>query len=224
MFRNHVKSYERSLSVEILRATEDPVSVIGMAACITQGRKFGSVSDGFIKRLLMMGHTSLFEHVVYTFHVRGISRSLLAQVTRHRMASYTAGSQHYRDCSDTFFAVCERMTDNKEVVAFLKKARRFYVKLLKEGFSREEARQILPNAACVDFIWTINARSLINFLNLRLCYRNIFECRLLAHKVYMLVLEHFPELFEFVGPDCYMLGECRQGDMTCGRKWRVDVV
>jgi thymidylate synthase (FAD) len=77
----------------------------------------------------------------------------------------------------------------------------------------EEARQVLPNACTVNFMWTINARSLVEFLNKRMCKRNVEEMRVFADKLYTLCMEWFPELFQHVGPQCKMLGRCRQGRM-----------
>jgi len=81
------------------------------------------------------------------------------------------------------------------------------------GIKPEEARQVLPNACTVNFMWTINARSLVEFLNKRLCKRNVEEMQIFAKKLYVLCMEWFPELFVHVGPQCKMLGVCKQGPM-----------
>ena len=49
----------------------------------------------YIQRLMSMGHLSPIEHASFTFGVEGVSRSLLAQITRHRIASFSVKSQRY---------------------------------------------------------------------------------------------------------------------------------
>ena len=52
-------------------------------------------SRAFVEKLAKMGHESPTEHVSFTFAIEGVSRSLLAQITRHRLASYSVQSQRY---------------------------------------------------------------------------------------------------------------------------------
>lgn len=51
----------------------------------------------FLDRLSESGHQSPIEHASFTFSVEGVSRSLLAQITRHRIASFSVQSQRYVD-------------------------------------------------------------------------------------------------------------------------------
>ena len=52
-------------------------------------------SADFVKMLASYGHESPTEHVTFTFGIEGVSRSFLAQITRHRIASYSVQSQRY---------------------------------------------------------------------------------------------------------------------------------
>lgn len=63
----------------------------------------------------------------------------------------------------------------------------------------------------------MNARSLINFFNLRLCYRNTDEIRIIANKMFILCKKHLPELFNYIGPDCIMKKYCTQGNMKANK-------
>lgn len=177
-------------------------------------------ADKLIAYLLQAGHTSLFEHMTISFGIEGVSRSLLAQLTRHRMAAYTVASQHYQTYTD-YPAAIDKETENffasdmKYVFGAIDLA---YSEMIEAGVPKEEARQVLPNAKTCNLVWTLNARSLINFLNLRLCLRNVKEMRIFANKILNLAKsEWWPALFLKVGPDCKMLGHCRQGHMNCGK-------
>ena len=52
-------------------------------------------SKEFVTMLSSLGHESPTEHVSFTFAIEGVSRALLAQITRHRIASYSVQSQRY---------------------------------------------------------------------------------------------------------------------------------
>ena len=104
-----------------------------------------------------------------------------------------------------------------------------YNYLSSYGIPKEEARQALPNAATVNYMWTIDARNLMLFLRTRTCNRNVFEMRIFANRVLFLVREHFPQLYNHVGPQCFMDSSfsrdnkgCRQGRMQCKNQyWRI---
>ncbi len=94
-----------------------------------------------------------------------------------------------------------------------------YTQLIEAGCPKEEARQVLPNACAVNYLWTIDARNLMFFFMERCCNRNVTEMRIFSNKVLSLVRKHFPELFNNVGPQCFM-GECEQHllNMQCKEK------
>ena len=52
-------------------------------------------TTAFVEMLAELGHQSPMEHVSFTFGIEGVSRALLAQITRHRIASFSVQSQRY---------------------------------------------------------------------------------------------------------------------------------
>ena len=90
--------------VQLLAYTPDPEKVVAAAGkgCYSSefpDRLYDTITnDGirkFIKRLMSSGHLSPMEHASFTFAVSGVSRALLAQITRHRIASFSVSSQRY---------------------------------------------------------------------------------------------------------------------------------
>lgn len=209
----------RQQSVELIRTTHAPSALLNLAAehCMKMPEEAKEHDRGVFlaKSLLKMHHTSPFEHVVYTFKINNFSRSGLAQLTRHRHASFTVSSQHYQDYSQYPFVVEKHNPIYEEA---FQQALKYYDALLRAGTPRGEARQVLPNAMSCGLVMTINARSLVNFLNLRLCKRNCAEIMELAWNIKYLVTAHFPELFSFVHADCVM-DKCSQGVMACGEPY-----
>lgn len=215
-----IKTYN-DMAVKVIQKTENPGRLIKFATDITQtyNPKYAPSSKSLPKFLLEANHTSVVEHAIITFSIEGVSRSFLAQITRHRMASYTASSQHYQDYSEYPHIASTNMAVHPLFKRTLEMVEYCYKSLIKDGIPSEEARQILPNSKAVNILWTINARSLINFLNLRLCNRNTEEIRIFAKEVHKHAMFWWPELFSHIGPDCYMHDKCTQGKMSCGEPY-----
>lgn len=99
------------MNVTLLSYTQDPEKVVAAAAklCYSNSsatKLFEDLTDEsakkFIYKLSKMGHQSPLEHASFSFAIEGVSRSLLAQITRHRIASFSVQSQRYVDMSDKF--------------------------------------------------------------------------------------------------------------------------
>ena len=208
----------KDMTVETLRTTEDPAIVVAVALAIVMKQDTEAdiipVSEETCKKLWLAEHASVFEHVNYTFLIEGVSRSFLAQITRQRTASPTSGSQHYQDYSDYPMAIDTKHKD--DMWHALDTSLDAYKDMVDTGVPREEARQILPNASTVNYLWTIDALNLFKFLRQRCCNRNVKEMRIFANKVLKIAQADFPALFNHAGPQCYE-GECQQGlfNMQC---------
>lgn len=158
-----------------------------------------------IKKIARSGHLSTLEHVVCTFAIEGVSRSLLAQLTRHRMASYSVQSQRYCKFKNGF--VLPQTMDFVTVHTFLEQVERLYQKLVDGGVPKEDARAILPNAASTNLVMTCNLRELIHICNLRLCKRSQAEIRELVGLMRDEVIKDLPFMQEFLVPKCKICTE-----------------
>jgi thymidylate synthase (FAD) len=223
-----IKTYD-DIDIQVIKKTAVPCKIINIATKITMGGPFHDANDANwvpnateekIKFLYLAGHTSLFEHCNITFYIQGVSRNLVMQLTRHRMAAYTVSSQHYQDYSDYDMVVSPKMAEIPEIEDLLVNINWEYANHIKDGkLKPEEARQILPGAKGNHLLWTINARSLANFLNLRLCKRNTLEMLTFANKIEIRALEWFPELFKYVNADCKEENnKCKQRRMACNQE------
>jgi len=235
-----------NLKVELLVYTPNPKEIVALAAKLCYSTadietlKHGIQSreqDGFIAKLIEMGHLSPVEHAVFTFGVEGVSRSLLAQVTRHRIASFSVKSQRYvslranGDNVFNFIVPAGIAGLGKESIdkftSQMHTLQQWYDEWLEilgnQGeASNEDARFILPNACETKFIVSMNARELLHFFNLRCCNRAQWEIRALANNMLRKVLEVAPVLFSKAGPSC-IAGECPEGKLSCGKMREVVV-
>ena len=83
--------------VKILDITESPCDAIALAAGTSYG-KFDT-SEKRVKNIIKAGHLSCTEFAYIHFRIEGISRSCLAQLTRHRLMSFCVESQRYNKYS-----------------------------------------------------------------------------------------------------------------------------
>ena len=241
------------MNVELLQYNPDSQKIVAASAklCYSSSEIKG-ILDGldtektmsFIERLMSMGHESPLEHISFTFGIEGVSRSLLAQLTRHRIASYSVKSQRYVNEGRFEFIIPKEIeADEKAKQIFLSAMEddvkaynslteilfeKHYNDMIKSGMDEkkaksaaekkaiEDARYVLPNACETKLIATFNARSLLNFFNHRCCERAQWEIRDLASEMLKLVKEICPVIFKTAGPPC-LTKPCPEGAMSCGK-------
>ncbi len=238
-------------TVTLIAHTPEPEKVVAAAAKLCYS-KVGVTeisrgltkekTESFVKMLADMGHESPVEHVSFTFGIEGVSRALLAQITRHRLASYSVQSQRYVSLDNFQYITPPEIAaipEAEEVFLEAMEADRVYYEKLKgiltarhkeqmmadgmeekaaekaaEKKANEDARFVLPNACDTKMVVTMNVRSLYNFFRHRLCNRAQWEIRDLAEQMYKLVYKEAPSLFGKVGPAC-VDGACHEGKMSC---------
>jgi thymidylate synthase (FAD) len=143
---------------------------------------------------------SVLEHVVFTFELKDITIAISRELLEHRIASHTARSTRYNDEGAASFYIPNFNDEAKKEIytTTLQNLQQQYLKL-KEQCGYEVARYVLPLATHCTYQWTVNARSLINFLRLRLCMNAAPEMQELAKNITNLVVNLYPEIFETIG-------------------------
>lgn len=213
------------MKVTLTRVTENPIGAIEEAAC----NCYNSEPTGgkIMKSCYSSGHHSVLEFCDFTFHIEGVSRALTHQLVRHRLASYAQRSQRY--CEENGFDyVIPNSIKNDEIALdqyqyYMDKIGKLYSDLRGMNIPAEDARMILPNACETIIEVKMNLRSLIHFMNERLCSRAQWEIRLLALEMKKCVLEKYPELAEFLVPKCEIHKKqpfCPEHN-SCGRHPRL---
>jgi len=218
--------------VKLLRHTADPEKTCALAGRLCySSRSIDELSKklttaaikDLLQRIISSEHLSVLEHASFTFGIEGVSRALLAQLTRHRIASFSVQSQRYVKLRDKLEYVLppeikKREGLAREFVNAVEFTRNLYDKLLSEGIAAEDARYVLPQAATTKIICTMNARELRHFFALRCCNRAQWEIRDMSCRMLALVRKAAPLLFANAGPGC-VRGNCREAE-PCGRPWQ----
>ncbi len=145
-------------------------------------------------------HDSVIEHIKYTWDVTTISRACSHQLVRHRIASYSQRSQRYVKEQGFEVVVPPSIQGNFQAVAVfndvMRKISESYNFLIELGIPKQDARFVLPNACATTLIVTFNARSMRNFLKLRLDKRAQWEIRQLGWDMYNSLPENHKFLYE----------------------------
>lgn len=186
----------------------------GMAAAeCYQGKNF----DKSLDVALGGGHLSIAEHATFTFHITDVSRVLLAQLTRHRIASFSVQSQRY--CGVTNQCVIpDTVNDHdygRQFSAVFDAAYELYSEMVANGVPDEDARYIVPQGTTCRLMMTMNIRELRHFFSLRTCNRAQWEIRDLADEMLKQCKKVAPRLFEGAGCGC-VNGHCPEGGKSCG--------
>ncbi len=152
-------------------------------------------------------HASTLEHLAYNFYIKGVSRALLQELSRHRMASLSVKSTRYtlKELKDeepfepndlkraSKYLVLTHITLVDEMSV---KALENLRQVLSAGISNDRAKYCLPESYKTELTWSCNARSLQNFIALRSDKAALWEIRDLAHNLYNALPQDHRYLFE----------------------------
>jgi thymidylate synthase (FAD) len=171
-------------------ALADDLSVVNGARVSFARRKeeMDESDEGLIRFLMRERHGTPFEHNAFRFHVR-CPIFVAREWFRHRVGSFNEFSMRYARASDEFYvpdaedvrtqvgkpgaysfeSVSDELAEQtrEKLQEVYDAAYQTYEELVEAGVAREVARAALPVGAYTEFYWTVNARSLMNFISLR---------------------------------------------------------
>ncbi|MBN1466712.1 FAD-dependent thymidylate synthase [candidate division KSB1 bacterium] len=200
------------------------IDFMGGDAAVVQSARVsfgkGMTDDERDKKLLFFllanGHETPFEHSVFKFHIK-CPIFVARQWFRHRMASYNEISGRYTEMKEEFCLPEQLRTQKarnykyeeveqalneelkRKIAAHYSASFALYQELLDKGVAKEQARIVLPLSLYTQFYWTINCRSLMNFVRLRLEEHAQYEIRQYARVIDAIFREKMPwthEAFE----------------------------
>ncbi|WP_435346797.1 FAD-dependent thymidylate synthase [Haloarchaeobius sp. HRN-SO-5] len=233
------------MKVQLLEATEDPEELVCTGArndyyggyvgdesfeTVMEGIEGDSIEEKketLIGHLLSHGHFGPFEHPQATFAVKGISRSCMAQITRHRHVSFDVQSMRYvafddvdpadvaegelvvtpPSASDPDWVGRNQKTGAVDEEAVAERERVFeesvsrsveeYQRLLELGMPPEDARFVLPIGTKVNMVMSMNVRMLMHVADMRAAADAQWEIREMTERVLELASEWCPITFEY---------------------------
>jgi thymidylate synthase (FAD) len=171
-------------------AMADDLSVVNAARVSfgTRRETMDERDEGLIGFLMRERHGTPFEHNAFRFHVRA-PIFVMREWIRHRVGSFNELSGRYAKIDDSFYVpavedvrtqvgkpgaysfepVADDVADRTRaaMAESYRASYAAYEAMLEDGVAREVARSVLPVGIMTEFFWTLNARSLMNFLSLR---------------------------------------------------------
>ncbi len=196
-------------------AMASDLSVVNAARVSFARRKdeMDESDEGLIRFLMRDRHGTPFEHNSFRFHIRSpifVAREWM----RHRVGSFNEFSMRYAKATDDFYVpeaddvrsqvgkpgaysfeqVSPELAEQtrEELRAVYDHAYETYERLVEAGVARELARSVMPVGAYTEFFWTINARSLMNFVSLRAAETAQREIRRYAEACETFLAEKMP--------------------------------
>lgn len=163
-------------------------------------------------------HSSTLEHLYYNFYIQDISRACLQELARHRIASLSVKSTRYtlkelkeeetflplsdinKKRAERFLVFTKNTLVDEASIQALEKLRC----ILVDGVSNDIAKYALPESYKTELAWSINARSLQNFLELRSSRSALWEIRELSNAVF----EALPQEHKFIFVE--KMQDCKQ--------------
>ena len=233
------------MEVQLLEATENPEEIICKGArndysepfvgdqtfeetmATVEGDDLEEKKETLISHLLSHGHYGPFEHANAVFAVKGISRSCMAQITRHRHVSFDVQSMRYvsfdevdpEDVKDGEMVVTPPSASDPDWVGRNQKTGQVdeetvaereelfresvarsveeYQRLLDLGMPPEDARFVLPIGTEVNMVMSMNARMLMHVADMRAAADAQWEIREMTERVLDLAAEWCPITFEY---------------------------
>jgi thymidylate synthase (FAD) len=181
----------------------DDLSVVN-AARVSFGARVSEMDErnaGLVRFLMRERHGTPFEHNFFRFHIKA-PLFVTREWQRHRMGSFNERSGRYSELPDEFYvpatddvrtqvgkpgaytfeplAASAADEVRSDIAASYAESYRRYRELLDAGVAKEVARSVLPVGLYTEFYWSLNARSLMNFLSLRNAPTAQLEIRLYA--------------------------------------------
>jgi thymidylate synthase (FAD) len=212
---NNTRSVDAYGFVRLDGVMADDLSVVNSArvSFAKHSDKIGEAEDGLINFLMRERHGTPFEHNSFRFHV-SCPLFVAREWFRHRIGSFNEFSARYTEVGDRFFIPNTKSMRTQtgkpgayqfnpmdgesahEAIMLIGEhneiAYATYKHLIELGVAKELARTVLPVGMYTEFFWTVNARSLMNFLSLRTAETAQQEIRQYAKQVEMFFEENMP--------------------------------
>ena len=201
------------MKVQLLNKPDISIIIEATRTCydsMSKSDNLGEKDLALLEKIIDSKHESVLEHMVFTFKITDISRACLQELARHRIASYSVKSTRYtlKELRDTPDDELEKflIDDIEHIVksSSIDSLKKIKMMLNMSNPDMDKIKYALPECYKTELVWTINLRSLRNFLKLRLSLKAHQEIRKLATIVYSCLVANLPNdiLFQDVIDGC----------------------
>ena len=191
------------MKVKLLNKPDISIIIEATRTCydsMSKSDNLGEKDLALLKKIIDSKHESVLEHMVFTFKITDISRACLQELARHRIASYSVKSTRYtlKELRDTPDNELEKfLIDDIEPIiksSSIDSLKKIKMMLNMPNPDMDKIKYALPECYKTELVWTINLRSLRNFLKLRLSLKAHQEIRKLAYEIYTYLMVNISKL------------------------------
>lgn len=191
------------MNIEIINYPKEYKEIIYKAGRNCYGHIENTTTDDailktFIYNIIKNKHESVLEHINITIIIKDIPRSLMEQLTRHRLCSFSIKSTHYVNHINFGYYNLEDTLGNS-YIQLMKRIQNLYQSYIETNkIPKYIAREILPNSCLTNIVMTTNIREYRNILKQRLTNDNIPLMQelmvILIRNLYLICPECFNDL------------------------------
>ncbi|MBR2518383.1 MAG: FAD-dependent thymidylate synthase [Selenomonadaceae bacterium] len=159
-------------------------------------------AENFVRSIIKRGHESVLEHVSLTFKIV-CDRAIMAELTRHRLASFTVESTRYVNYKDGLTVISPFKNDTVGDTFFRQAAydaEKTYRDWIQSGATPEQARAVLPLCLATELYMTANLRELRHILKLRTDKAAHPQMRVVAGQILDILRDKLPVIVEDITP------------------------
>ena len=191
------------MKVKLLNKPDMSIIIEATRTCydsMSKSDNLGEKDLALLEKIIDSKHESVLEHMVFTFKITDISRACLQELARHRIASYSVKSTRYtlKELRDTPDNELEKflIKDIEPIVQYssIESLKKIKIMLNMPNPDMDKIKYALPECYKTELVWTINLRSLRNFLKLRLSLKAHQEIRKLAYEIYTYLMVNISKL------------------------------
>lgn len=191
------------MKVKLLNKPDISIIIEATRTCydsMSKSDNLGEKDLALLEKIIDSKHESVLEHMVFTFKITDISRACLQELARHRIASYSVKSTRYtlKELRDTPDNELEKflIEDIEPIVKYssIESLKKIKMMLNMPNPDMDKIKYALPECYKTELVWTINLRSLRNFLKLRLSLKAHQEIRKLAYEIYTYLMVNISKL------------------------------
>lgn len=186
------------MTVQLIDITPNAMEKLALVASVCYQSQ---PSKKVVKKILELGHWSVFEHCYATFRIN-MSVAALLQMTRHRHLSFTVQSSRATELTDFYKPDDERVLDTIDETMT-----RYHTRANSGNYEHDELLYMLPKAAMYKVYVTGNFRAWMEYLPKRMCKRAMREHREIANEISRILTAKYPDIFGKIGPNCQRCNE-----------------
>lgn len=189
------------MEIKIIQYSKDYLDILYLAGRNCYGMEeikeniTQELKENFIKKLIQNYHESVLEHCFISIYIKDCSRSFMAQITRHRLCSFSIKSQHFTKHNNFKYKMLETNIFAERYINLMDDINKFYNDAIIEGMPIHIAREVLSNSCLTNIFMTANIREWRHIINMRITKNNTNEIRFFADTILFMFSEIMPILF-----------------------------